>query len=184
MNQMTRNAARPTPRFFSAFGTTFGQAGSLANQRKIDYNLNVELAEAACDTDAEVYVPISSVTTSTTSLFRYARLKADVEEAVKPLAFKHVVLLKPSLIHGRRADTRPVVATLKGLAYLMGRCCGNVLKDIWALDAKVIAKEAVHAGLQFLNGQAPADKVWAVQQADIIRLRRTEWKNVRRIKTG
>ncbi|KAI9834434.1 MAG: Protein fmp52, mitochondrial [Phylliscum demangeonii] len=175
-------AAQPTPRiFFSGLGTTTAQAGSLENQRKIDYDLNVELAEAALGAGAEVYVLISSSAISPNSRFAFLRMKVELEEAVSRLAFKHVVLLRPGLIVGSRADSRPMEAGLRALAGVMGRCGANVLKDIWAQDADVIAKAAVHAGLKRLHGQAPADKVWIVNQAEIVRLGRTEWKDVEKM---
>lgn len=50
------------------------------------------------------------------------------------------------------------------------------LKDFWAQDADVIAKAAVSAGLQSLNGKTPS-KVWLLGGADIVRLGVTEWED-------
>ena len=50
------------------------------------------------------------------------------------------------------------------------------LKDFWAQDADVIAKAAVSAGLQSLNGKAPS-KVWLLGGTDIVHLGITEWKD-------
>lgn len=43
-------------------------------------------------------------------------------------------------------------------------------------DDHVIAKAAVNAGLQCLNGEFK-EAVWELGQADIVRLGRTEWKH-------
>jgi hypothetical protein len=47
-----------------------------------------------------------------------------------------------------------------------------MLKDLQ--DADIIAKAAVSAGLKALGGTAP--KVWLIDQSEIVKLGRTEWK--------
>ena len=79
---------QPTPVFFSALGTTRAQAGGFENQRKIDYDLNLELAKAAKAAGVKIYVLISSAAVSKTSLFAYSRMKAELEEAVTELGFE------------------------------------------------------------------------------------------------
>ncbi|EME50409.1 hypothetical protein DOTSEDRAFT_69063 [Dothistroma septosporum NZE10] len=106
-------------------------------------------------------------------------MKGELEDAVSAMDFEHVVLVRPGLIAGTREEARSGInGTLElGLRKLAG-VMGNVsysLKDFWAQDADVIAKAAVHAGLDALNGQQK-EKVKIVGQADIVRLGRTEWK--------
>ena len=162
---------QPSPRIlFSALGATRAQAGSLENQRKIDYDLNMDVARAAKAAGAEVYVLISSAGISPISVIPYSRLKFEIEEAAKALDFKHLVLLKPGMIIGDRAESRPIEAVFRGLARGVGKLSGGLLKDFWAQDADVIARAAVNAGLECLDGQAPAGKVWMVSQAEIIKL--------------
>lgn len=97
----------PTPPiFFSALGTTRGQAGGFEQQRKIDFDLNLELAKKAKEAGVKVYVLISSAGVSTASRFGYTKMKAELEEAVKSLDFEHTVLVKPGLIVGSRDDFR------------------------------------------------------------------------------
>ena len=172
------SSTQPPPRiFYSALAASHTQAGNWAdNQRKVDYDLNIELAKTAQVAGAEVYVLISSTAISPNSLFRYCRLKAEIEEAVKVLEFKHVVLVKPGLIVGPREDSRPIESLFRGLANGLGSISGGALKNFWAQDVDVIAKAAVSAGIKCLDGQAPHGKVWEVQQADILRLGHTEWK--------
>jgi len=69
--------------------------------------LNVELAKKAKEAGVKVYVLISSAGVSTTAMFPYSRMKAELDEAVKALAFEHTVLVKPGLIVGTREDSRP-----------------------------------------------------------------------------
>lgn len=169
------SSIQPTPSiFFSALGTTKAQAGSFENQRKIDYDLNLELAKAAKATGVKVYVLISSSATSKTSALAYSRMKAELEEAVTELGFEHTIILRPGLIVGTREDSRPSEAVFRGIAKFMGVVSGGYLKDWWAQDAEVIGRAAVSAGLKALEGGAP--KTWDVAQSEILKLGRTEWK--------
>lgn len=162
------------PIFFSALSTTRAQAGGFENQRKIDYDLNLELARAAKAAGVKVYVLISVAAMSKTSMLAFSRMKAELEEAVTELGFEHTIILKPGLIVGTREDSRPPEAVFRGIAKFMGAISGGYLKDWWAQDAEVIGRAAVSAGLKALEGGAP--KVWDIAQSEIVKLGRTEWK--------
>ncbi|KAI9712465.1 MAG: hypothetical protein M1812_006880 [Candelaria pacifica] len=166
----------PPQIFFSGLATTRAQAGGFENQRRVDYDLNLELAKAAKERGVKVYVLISAAATSTGAIFAYSRMKAELEDAVKALGFEHTVVIKPGLLVGDREDSRPAEATLKSVARFMGALSGGVLKDFWAQDADVIGRAAVIAGLRCLDGQAPAGKTWNVEQKEIVKLGKTEWK--------
>jgi hypothetical protein len=161
--------------FFSGLGTTRAQAGGLANQRKIDVDLNLALAKAAKEAGVQTYVLISSAGANAASKMAYSQMKGELEDAVKALGFKHTVILRPGLIVGAREDSRAPEFVLRSLANAMGYVSGNKLKDVWAQDAEVIARAAVNAGIQCSEGKKE-DGFWLLSQPDIIKLGRTEWK--------
>jgi len=163
----------PPSIFFSALGTTRGAAGSFEAQRKIDYDLNLALAQAAKASGVKVYVLISTANAATTSHFAYTKMKGELEDAVKALDFEHTVILRPGLLVGERQESRPAEFLVRKIAGFAG-AVSNALKDGWAQDDSVVGRAAVSAGLQALGGGHP--KVWMVAQADIVRLGRTEWK--------
>lgn len=126
-------------------------------------------------------------------------MKGELEDSVKALGFKHVVIIRPGLIVGDRKDSRPAEFAMRKVAAFMGAVSGNRLKDFWAQgmsfggifrhgegsfadddcvvsDDDVIAKAAVNAGLKCINGEVK-EAVWEIGQADIVRLGRTEWKH-------
>jgi len=160
--------------FFSALGTTKGAAGSFAAQRAIDYDLNVELASAAKKAGAKVYVLISSASANSSAYFNYTKMKGELEDTVRHLGFDTTVILRPGLLVGNRKESRAAEATLQGVARFLGSTIGNAAKDSWAQDAEVVAKAAVAAGELALKGGY--GQVWIVDQTDIVRLGRTEWK--------
>jgi len=166
---------KPAPStFFSALGTTRAAAGSFENQRKIDYDLNLELAKAAKDSGVKVYVLISSASADANSYMAYTKMKGELEDSVKSLNFDHTIILRPGLIVGTRGESRKAEFVIRKIAGLVGMF-SHILKDPWAQDADVIAKAAVTAGLKALENK-DTPKVWVIGQSEIVKLGRTEWK--------
>jgi uncharacterized protein YbjT (DUF2867 family) len=155
---------------FSGLGTTRAQVGGFAAQRKIDYDLNLDLAKAAKQAGVEAYVLISSNGANTKSYFAYPKMKGELEEAVKELGFKHTVIVRPGLIVGERTESRPAEAGLRALAKGL-RSLTPKATDFWAQDAGVIARAAVNAGVQCLEGKREGG-VWVLEMGDIVSLGR------------
>lgn len=164
------------PIFISALGTTARQAGGFAQQRKIDYDLNVALAESAKAAGATVYVLISTSGASPSSRIPYSRMKGELDEAVKTVGFEHTIILKPGLLVGARSDSRPGEFAARKVATYLGYISGNRLKDPWAQDAEVVARAAVVAALEAIEGRSSRG-VRVLDQSGIVRLGRTEWKD-------
>jgi len=162
--------------FISSLGTTRANAGSIEAQRKIDLDLNLDLAKAAKAAGTKAYVLISGHGANPSSINAYIKMKGELEEAVKALQFEHCIILRPGLIVGDRSESRMAEGVARKLAGFMGSVGGNRLKDFWAQDADVIAKAAVRAGLDALEGKGEAG-VRILVQGDIVRLGRTEWKD-------
>lgn len=167
----------PVPKtVFSALGTTRVQAGSIANQWKIDHDLNIKLAEATKARGVPNYVFVSSAGTRSFVSSRYmpyAQMKNGVEDAIKGLGFDQAIILRPGLIIGQRE----VAHTGGGLMNSAVNALGWVstgLRDALGQDAEVIARAAVHAARLAEEGKAPA-KYWILEAADIVRLGRDEW---------
>ena len=167
-------AISPTPdAFLSALGTTRGQAGSFEAQRKIDYDLNLSLAQAAKDSGVKVYVLISSTGVSVNSPLPYSKMKAQLDEAVKGLQFDHTIILKPGLLLGSRQDTRYGEAIARGVAKGIGMI-SKALTDPFSQDADTVAKAAVSAAIQCVEGKREKG-VWIISQSEIVKLGRKEW---------
>lgn len=170
----------PTPSiFFSGLGTTRAAAGGVANQYKIDHDLNLSLATAAKNAGIKTYVLISSAGADASAYFPYPRMKGELEEAVKALGFDHTIILRPGMLVGDRVeyDKRGMPEKLvMGVARFVSNWTGGKATDFWAQDADIVAKAAINAGLRAANGEQK-EPVWTMLQADIVRLGRTEWKD-------
>lgn len=97
-------------------------------------------------------------------------MKGELEEAVKKLGFKHTVILRPGVIVGERQESRYAEAVARWVAGSLGKWVG---KDKWAQDADVIARAAVRAGMECLEGKRE-EGVWIVDQAEIVKLGQEE----------
>jgi nucleoside-diphosphate-sugar epimerase len=166
--------------FFSGLGTTRSAAGGFEKQKKIDLDLNLELAKAAKEAGTKTYVLISSAGANSSSFSGYMKMKGELEDGVKALDFDHCIILRPGLLVGSRESSsgRVFEVVMKNLANAAGSISGNWLKDFWAQDADVIAKAAVRAGLDCVEGKE-TEKFKILTQSDIVRLGRTEWKDWR-----
>ncbi|KAI8674968.1 NAD(P)-bd-dom domain-containing protein [Fusarium keratoplasticum] len=166
----------PTPSVvFSALGTTRAAAGGLANQWKIDHDLNVELVKAAKAAGTGTFVFISSAGTRgfPSSMAPYSKMKNGVEDAIKEQDFQQAVILKPGMILGHREQGRALEGIFQGAVNGIGKL-STAVKDAVGQDAEVIGRAAVKAAQLAAEGKAPS-KYWVIEAADIVRLGRTEW---------
>lgn len=170
------SAATPIPAaVFSALGTTRAAAGGVANQWKIDHDLNIELAKAARAAGVRTFVFISGVGVRgmLAKHVPYSQMKVGVEDAVRDLDFDHGIIVRPPMILGERETSRPA----EGLMQNFFRGLRRVHQgwgDFFGQDAEVIARAAVHAAQLAEEGKAPS-KYWTLEWEEIVRLGRTEW---------
>ncbi len=162
---------------FSALGTTRAQAGGIANQWKIDHDLNVELARAAKEAGTRHFVFVSSAGTRglLSNLAPYSKMKRGVEDTVEALGFDTAIILRPGLILTEREMPHQGGPLMIGAVRGMGRWFGLGAQDWVGQEDLVIARAAVHAAKMAEAGKAPS-KYWVLEPKDIVRLGRTEWK--------
>ncbi|KAI2621930.1 NAD(P)-binding protein [Hypomontagnella submonticulosa] len=161
----------------SALGTTRAQAGGIANQWKIDHDLNVELAKTAHTAGVKTFMFISSagIRGIGTSSIPYSQMKIGVEDAIKDLNFDQAIILRPGLLLGDR-ETPKAANTIFG-AFVRG--LGKLslgIQDRLGQEADVIARAAVRAALLAAEGKAPS-KYWIIEAAEIVKLGRDEHKS-------
>jgi uncharacterized protein YbjT (DUF2867 family) len=104
---------------FSCLGTTLKIAGSQHRQYEIDHDLNLRLAELACDQGVPAYVLLSSTGASPGSRMFYLRMKGELERDVSVLPFQSIRILRPGILDGDRQEDRPGERFALGLARLL-----------------------------------------------------------------
>lgn len=91
---------------FSAFGTTRALAGSAENFKKIDYGINYSFAKAARDAGVETFVLVSSVGADSGSRLLYTQTKGRLEDDIVALKFPRTIILRPSILLGKRENPK------------------------------------------------------------------------------
>ncbi|EGP89179.1 uncharacterized protein MYCGRDRAFT_92115 [Zymoseptoria tritici IPO323] len=160
---------------FNAVGTTRATAGSIAAQRAIDHDLCIGNAKAAKAAGVKTYVYCSSAGTSGSinpfAYGPYAGMKRGVETAIKDLDFEQAIILRPGMILGRES---PKIKWMEDMFHGLKHISQGV-QDRFGQDQTIIGRAAVAAVKLAEEGKAPA-KYWVLEQADIVRLGRDEWK--------
>lgn len=164
----------PPDVLFSSVGTTRAAAGGIANQWKIDHDLNVDIAKAAREQGIKTFVFISSAGTEGMLANRvpYSQMKQGVENTIKSLDFEQAIIVRPGAILGERETPKKGGSTL---VHSLINVFPNFARDRLGQDADVIGRAAVNAALLARDGKAPS-KYWVLEQADVVRLGRDDYK--------
>ncbi|AMO54446.1 NADH dehydrogenase [Endozoicomonas montiporae] len=130
---------------FSCLGTTRKQAGSIAAQRRIDYDYQLQIAQLAAKNNVSHYLLVSSSGANAKSSAAYMKMKGELEEQVKQLPFKRVSIFQPSLLTGKRKETR----TGEGIAaYIMPVLCKlTFLRKYRPITGKQVASKMLEVSL-------------------------------------
>jgi uncharacterized protein YbjT (DUF2867 family) len=91
---------------FSCLGTTRRRAGSLAAQRRVDVDYQLQAAQIAQAQGVKHYCLVSSSGADAASKNPYLQMKGALEEEIKKLGFERVTILQPSLLLGPRDHVR------------------------------------------------------------------------------
>lgn len=101
-------ALEPVDEAYLALGTTIKLAGSQAAFRAVDLDANLAVARAAVAAGAERMALVSAVGADANSSVFYNRVKGELEDALKAMALRALVIAQPSLLLGdRRALNQP-----------------------------------------------------------------------------
>jgi uncharacterized protein YbjT (DUF2867 family) len=135
---------------FSALGTTRKQAGSLAAQKKVDYDYQLAFARAAASNGVGTYVLVSSSSANPSSRIFYTRLKGELDRDVQQLGFERVRIMRPSLLAGERLQTR--AGEKLGGALLGALNALGIARRYREIPGRVVARAMINAALDPENG--------------------------------
>ena len=92
---------------FSCIGTTQAQVkGDKKKYREIDYDITLNIANACKKLNAKKFLFISSGGANSSSANFYLKLKGEIEDAVIKIKNNSLFILKPSLLLGKRNNSR------------------------------------------------------------------------------
>jgi uncharacterized protein YbjT (DUF2867 family) len=91
---------------FCALGTTIRVAGSQAAFKRVDFDYPCRIARLAKGHGARHFLLVSALGANASSKVFYNRVKGELEEALRGLAFDALTVARPSLLEGHRAEFR------------------------------------------------------------------------------
>jgi uncharacterized protein YbjT (DUF2867 family) len=128
---------------FCCLGTTIRAAGSQEAFRRVDHDYVVGSARVAAAAGARRYLLVTAAGVDSRSRFFYNRVKGDAEAGVRAQPFDGVVILRPSLILGPRAERRTGEALAQRVAPALNAVLIGPLRRYRAIEAGVIARAMV-----------------------------------------
>ncbi len=91
---------------YCAMGTTIGKAGSQAAFKKVDYEIPLQIAQAALKNGATGFILVSSLGANAKSGVFYTKVKGELEQALMKLKYKSLLIFRPSILLGNRKEKR------------------------------------------------------------------------------
>jgi uncharacterized protein YbjT (DUF2867 family) len=92
---------------FCCLGTTIKAAGSQAAFRRVDHDYVLALGRWAAGVGARRFLVVSALGAAAESRVFYNRIKGETERELATHGLGSLVILRPSLLDGERAESRP-----------------------------------------------------------------------------
>lgn len=120
---------------FCAVGTTQKKVkGDKAAYRKVDYDIPVHAAQFCAETGCPSFLLVSSVGANAQGGSFYLRLKGEAEEAVERFKIPSIAIFRPSMLLGKRQESRPAEAIAQTLVRPLAFLFPSKYKPIAAHD--------------------------------------------------
>lgn len=123
---------------FSCLGTTLAVAGSKANQYKVDFTYQYEMAKIASENGVKSLVLVSSAGAKASSSNFYLGMKGKLDETVQQLNFQTVSVLRPGQLYGNRLPKRAMEEVAIKVMFLINRI--GILQNYRPIHADEVAK--------------------------------------------
>jgi uncharacterized protein YbjT (DUF2867 family) len=154
-------ALPPAQEAYCCLGTTIAMAGSQEAFRAVDYGAVLAFAKAAQQAGVQRFAVVSALGASPTSGTFYNRVKGEMEAALQQLAFKQLVIARPSLLAGDRASLGQPTRWAERATLAVTGPLGSLIPLAWRpIEAAVVARALIGAlaadmpGVQILESAA------------------------------
>lgn len=136
----------PSNDVFIALGTTMKVAGSRAAFKAVDLEAVLAVALAARAQGATRLGVVSAMGANAGSPVFYNRIKGEMEEALKGLGFKTLVIARPSMLDGKRESLRQPARPSERVGLLLMRSLRPLIPANYrAIAAKDVANALIGA---------------------------------------
>ena len=135
-------------------GTTIKTAGSQEQFFEIDHNIPLALAKMAKEEGCQTFILVSSMGADAQSKIFYSRVKGQLEDALMGLGFKHLHILRPSMLLGNRQEKRP--------GEFIGKLIMQPLSFLIPWKYKPIQAKIVATKIrEIIPGSVPGTSIWS-----------------------
>lgn len=138
---------------FCTLGTTIRTAGSQQAFRRVDLEFPLAAARQSLKFGARQFVLISSVGADPKSKNFYLRTKGEVEQALTALPFQAVHIFRPSLLLGKRGESRRGESFAIVAAKVFQFLCVGPLRKYHPVSAMKVGQAMVAAAKANANGR-------------------------------
>ena len=128
---------------FCCIGTTIKTAGSQENFIKVDFTYPLNFAKLSKQHGIKKFLLISSIGANKSSSNFYLKVKGDIEAALEKVNFETLVLIRPSMLLGKRKEFRFGEIIGKGFMKIFSFLFFGKLKKYKAIEASVVAKAMI-----------------------------------------
>ncbi len=146
---------------FCAFGTTMKKAGTREQFRRVDLEYPKGLAEIARANGATHFLHVSSKGASSDSSNFYLRTKGELEDAFEKMSWPRLTILRPSIIGGNRAESRPLERL------------GQLLLSIAPPSIRTVPSSAIAKVMVESARQQEVDGTRCIESAEILSIARS-----------
>lgn len=137
---------------FCCLGTTIRKAGTRDAFRRIDRDHPLALARAAAQYGAATFAVVSSLGADPTSRTFYLRVKGELEAALEALPLRTLLVFRPSVLLGPRAESRPVETVGKAILWAVTPLLRGRLAQYRPIHGRDVARAMVRLAGQDLEG--------------------------------
>lgn len=127
---------------YSCMGTSLKAAGSKEAQRLVDFDYQYNFAKAASENGVGNYVLVSAYGANAQSSLFYSKLKGELEDSVKKLAFKRSVIFQPGILE--RENSNRLGETIFENTIKFANALG-LFKKYKPMPTHILAKAMVHS---------------------------------------
>lgn len=128
------------------------KAGNKSLFRRVDFDYNLNAANAAIEHGADQLLLVSSVGADANSNFFYSKVKGELEDAVLKLGFWSIHIFRPSVLLGERNENRFGEKIAGKIGKVIDRFTGGFLSKYRPIEAEVVAKAMISAAQGLKEG--------------------------------
>lgn len=153
---------------FICLGTTRRKAGSVKRMEEIDRDLPYRIAKAALGNGVNNIAVVSSIGANAGSKNYYYRIKGEMEDRINTLEFTRKLILRPSILLGKRKETRILESAGRGLMSVFGFTMKGKNRRYRGIKATDVALAMVRE-INNVNGKEvyESDELMDVVNADL-----------------